>query len=333
MTQVAVMGAGSWGTTMAKVFADAGSDVRIWARRRELAEAINATHENADYLSGVTLPTTIAATSDALAAIDGAEIVMIAIPSQTLRANLADWCAAVGASTTLVSLMKGIELGSTMRMSQVIAEVMAVPEDRIAVVSGPNLAREIAAEQPSATVIACVDNDRAIALQGACQTGYFRPYTQTDVIGCELGGAVKNVIALACGIAEGMGFGDNTKATLMTRGLAETARLGVALGAHGTTFSGLAGLGDLAATCMSPLSRNHTFGRRLGAGDTLEQAQQHTKQVAEGVLSCRSIRDLARSNGVDMPITDAVVAVCHENRAAADVVGALMDRAPKPETV
>ncbi|MEO6955361.1 MAG: NAD(P)H-dependent glycerol-3-phosphate dehydrogenase [Antricoccus sp.] len=333
MTRVAVMGAGSWGTTMAKVFADAGSDVTIWARRTEVAQTINATHENRDYLSGIVLPTAIAATSDALTAIKGADIVMIAIPSQTLRANLADWCGAIDSGATLVSLMKGIELGSTMRMSQVIGAVMEVHEDHIAVISGPNLAREIAAEQPSATVIACVDNDRAMVLQSACQTGYFRPYTQTDVIGCELGGAVKNVIALACGIAEGMGFGDNTKAALMTRGLAETARLGVALGAQETTFSGLAGLGDLAATCMSPLSRNHTFGRRLGAGDTLAEAQRHTKQVAEGVLSCRSIRDLARSKGVDMPITDAVVAVCHENRAAADVVGALMGRAPKPETI
>ncbi len=333
MTKVAVLGSGSWGTAYAKVLADAGSEVMLWARRPEVATSVNRYQENPDYLPGVTLPITLKATADYRHALDGARIVVLAIPSQTLRPNLDDWRDSIGPDATLVSLMKGIELGTTMRMSQVIAQVGGVEADRIAVVTGPNLAREIAGEQPAATVIACADHGRAVELQQASQTAYFRPYTHTDVVGCELGGAVKNVIALACGIAEGMGFGDNTKATLMTRGLAETSRLGVALGAQRATFSGLAGLGDLAATCTSPLSRNRTFGERLGIGESLEQALRRTKQVAEGVKSCRSILDLATKNGVEMPITAAVVAICHEGHRARDEVGALMGRATKPESL
>lgn len=335
MMPVAVMGAGSWGTSFAKVLADAdaGATVRLWGRRAEQTEAINSRRQNSDYLPGIDLPAGLRATDDAAHALDGARIVVLAIPSQTLRENLAAWRRHIPAEATLVSLMKGIELGTTMRMSQVIAEVAVLDPSRVAVLTGPNLAREVAEEQPAATVIACPDHDRAVALQRACQTPYFRPYTSTDVIGCELGGAVKNVIALACGIVEGMGFGDNTKASLMTRGLAETARLGAALGARITTFQGLAGLGDLAATCFSPLSRNRTFGERIGRGMTLEQAQAQTRQVAEGVKSCRSILDLARKTGVEMPITEGIVEIFHHGRPAVDVVSALMGRTPKPESL
>ena len=196
---------------------------------------------------------------------------------------------------------------------------------------GPNLAREIAEEQPAATVIACSDADRAAALQAACHTRYFRPYTNTDLVGCELGGALKNVVALACGIAEGLGFGDNTRASLITRGLAETARLGLELGAELTTFAGLAGLGDLVATCSSPLSRNRTFGEKLGRGMTVQEVQESTRQTAEGVKSCRSVLDLARAHGVDVPITEAVVRVCHEGESAAQMVREIMSREAKPE--
>lgn len=327
------MGAGSWGTAFAKVLADAGVQVRLWARRAELVEAIASTRTNPDYLPGIPLPEGIEPTVDPAHALDGADVVVLAIPSQSLRENLTQWRELVPDHATLVSLMKGIELGSMMRMSEVIAETANVPADRVAVLSGPNLAKEIALGQPAATVIACTDHDRAVDLQNACQTGYFRPYTSTDVVGCELGGAVKNVIALACGIAEGMGFGDNTKATLMTRGLAETARLGIKLGAQVTTFSGLAGIGDLAATCSSPLSRNRTFGERLGRGESLEEAASHTRQVAEGVKSCRPVRDLARSLGVEMPLTEAIVLICHEGQHAKDIVPALMGRATKPEGI
>jgi glycerol-3-phosphate dehydrogenase (NAD(P)+) len=331
--RAAVLGAGSWGTAFAKVLVDAGTDTTLWTRRAEVAEQINTVHENPDYLPGTKLPPGLRATHEHEAALAGADVVAIAIPSQTLRANLAKWVPALPRDATLVSLMKGVELGTTKRMSEVISEVAQRPAAQIAVVSGPNLAREIAQEQPTATVVACVDIERAALVQQACSGPYFRPYTNGDVVGCELGGAVKNVIALACGMAVGMGFGDNTVASLITRGLAETARLGVVLGADPLTFAGLAGLGDLVATCASPLSRNRTFGERLGKGESLQQAQEATHgQVAEGVKSCRSVLDLAARHGVDVPITHAVEAVCYQRMSPADMIGRLMGRAMKSET-
>jgi glycerol-3-phosphate dehydrogenase (NAD(P)+) len=332
LRRVAVLGAGSWGTAFAKVMADAGREVRLWARRTEVAAAINERHANPDYLPGIVLPTLLTATADAAEALDGADAVVFAVPSQTLRANLAGWRDLLPQGRTLVSLAKGVELGTLLRMSEVISEVAEVPADQVAVVTGPNLAREIAAEEPTATVIACADHDRAVALQQACTTGYFRSYTNTDVIGCELGGAGKNVIALACGIAAGMGFGDNTRASLITRGLAETARLGTALGADPLTFAGLAGLGDLVATCSSPLSRNRTFGEHLGRGESLAQAEAANHgQIAEGVKSCKSICALGERHGVELPIADAVRRVCHEGLSAAEMGKELISRAPRPE--
>jgi glycerol-3-phosphate dehydrogenase (NAD(P)+) len=227
--------------------------------------------------------------------------------------------------------MKGVELGTTKRMSEVICEVADVPLERVAVVTGPNLAKEIASGQPAASVVASPDLAVAERLQAACLTRYFRPYTNTDVVGCELGGAVKNVIALAVGMAEGMGFGDNTKASLITRGLAETARLGAALGADPMTFSGLAGLGDLVATCTSPLSRNRTFGEKLGQGMTMQELLAQKMQTAEGVKSCESILALARKHDVDMPITAHVVGLVHEGLTPAEMVRSLMGRDTKSE--
>ena len=331
MTTAAVMGTGSWGTAFAKVLADAGTDVVLWARRPELAQAVREQHENPDYLPGIALPSNLTATADAQEALDGADFVVLAVPSQSLRDNLSTWTPSLSRDAVLVSLMKGVELGTTKRMSEVVSEVADVPTERVAVVSGPNLAKEIAAGQPAATVVACSDGAAATRLQDASTTRYFRPYTNTDVVGCELGGAVKNVIALATGMAEGMGFGDNTKASLITRGLAETARLGAALGADPLTFSGLAGLGDLVATCTSPLSRNRTFGERLGRGETLEEILARKQQTAEGVKSCRSILDLARKHDVDMPITEHVVAVVHEGMTPTDMVRGLMRREAKSE--
>ena len=258
MQKVAVMGAGSWGTTLAKVFADAGSEVHLWARRPELAEAINTTHINPDYLPGLELPSGLIATSDAAAALDGSDIVIFGVPSQTLRSNLEKWAPLLPADSTLVSISKGVEAATLKRMSEVIADATGVDESRIAVLSGPNLAKEVAEEQPAATVIACTDEERAKAVQHAAAAPYLRPYTNTDVIGAEIGGACKNVIALACGMASGRGLGNNTLATIITRGLAEITRLGVALGADPFTFSGLAGMGDLVATCSStPVSYTH----------------------------------------------------------------------------
>ena len=331
MTRIAVLGTGSWGTAFGKVLADAGNDVLLWSRRQELADAVNVRHENPDYLPGIALPHNLTATSDALVAVEGASFVVLAVPSQSLRENLAAVAAAVPKDSVLVSLMKGVELGTTKRMSEVICEVADVPLDRVAVVTGPNLAKEIASGQPAASVVASPDLAVAERLQAACLTRYFRPYTNTDVVGCELGGAVKNVIALAVGMAEGMGFGDNTKASLITRGLAETARLGAALGADPMTFSGLAGLGDLVATCTSPLSRNRTFGEKLGQGMTMSELLGQKMQTAEGVKSCESILGLGKKHDVDMPITAHVVGLVHEGLTPADMVRSLMGRDTKSE--
>ncbi|WP_323373735.1 NAD(P)H-dependent glycerol-3-phosphate dehydrogenase [Plantactinospora alkalitolerans] len=330
-TRMAVLGAGSWGTAFAMVLADAGSRVTLWGRRPELVDAVNRTHTNPDYFPGIELPTGITATTDPVAAIAGAEFVVLAVPSQTLRANLAAWAPRIAPDTVLVSLMKGVELGTAKLMSEVIAEVTGAGPNRIAVVSGPNLAPEIVRREPAAGVVACRDETVAELLQHACHTAYYRPYTNVDVVGCEVGGAVKNVIGLAVGIAEGMGLGDNTKASLITRGLAETARLGLAMGADPLTFAGLAGMGDLVATCSSPLSRNHTFGANLGRGMTVAQTIAATRQTAEGVTSCRAVLDLARRHGIDMPIAQMVVDIVHDEKPPPLVVKELMSRSAKPE--
>ncbi|APE26469.1 Glycerol-3-phosphate dehydrogenase [Streptomyces venezuelae ATCC 10712] len=313
------------------VLADAGCEVSLWGRRAELAKEINAGRVNPDYLPGVELPAAITATADPAEAAHDADFTVLVVPSQTLRGNLAAWAPMLAPDTVLVSLMKGVELGTAKRMSEVITEVADVPAERVAVLTGPNLAKEIAARQPAAAVVACVDETVAQRLQAACITPYFRPYTNTDVVGCELGGAVKNVIGLAVGIANGMGLGDNSKATLITRGLAETTRLGLAMGADPLTFSGLAGLGDLVATCSSPLSRNNTFGTNLGRGMTLQETIAATKQTAEGVKSCESVLDLGRRHGVDMPITETVVSIVHDGKPPIVALKELMSRSAKPE--
>ncbi|WP_066526941.1 NAD(P)H-dependent glycerol-3-phosphate dehydrogenase [Corynebacterium bouchesdurhonense] len=332
MVNVAVMGAGSWGTTLAKVFADGGNAVQLWARRPELADAITATRVNPDYLPGIALPAAVTATANPREALERADIALFAVPSQTMRGNLTEWAPLLRRDATLLSVSKGIETGTHMRMSQIIAQVTGAGEERVAVLSGPNLSREIAEEQPAATVIACRDADRAKLVQAACATHYLRPYTNADVVGCEIGGATKNVIALACGMAAGQGLGENTIATLITRGLAEITRLGLALGADDRTFAGLAGLGDLVATCSSPLSRNRTFGAALGAGASMQEAKAATKgQVAEGVTSSISIAQLGEEHGVDLPITKAVHAVCHRGTSVTDAIAALMGRSKKSE--
>ncbi|MCL7381876.1 NAD(P)-dependent glycerol-3-phosphate dehydrogenase [Streptomyces sp. 35G-GA-8] len=313
------------------VLADAGCEVTLWGRRREVVDAINTAHTNPDYLPGFELPVGVRATTDPAEAARGAEFTVLTVPSQTLRGNLAEWAPVLPADTVLVSLMKGVELGTAKRMSEVIEEVAKAPAERVAVITGPNLAKEIAGRMPAAAVVACRDEDVARRLQSACHTSYFRPYTNTDVVGCELGGAVKNVIGLAVGIADGMGLGDNTKASLMTRGLAETTRLGLAMGADPHTFSGLAGMGDLIATCSSPLSRNHTFGTNLGRGMTLQETIAVTKQTAEGVKSCESVLDLARRHGVDMPLTETVVDIVHNGKPPLVALKELMSRSAKPE--
>ena len=303
----------------------------LFARSAELAKVISTTRENPAYLPGITLTHALRATADPAEALDGADLVVLAVPAQSLRENLARWAPLLPPNALLVSLMKGIELGTCNRMSEVIGQVADAPADRIAVVSGPNLAREIAARQFAAAVVACTDEGTAGQLQKACHTGYFRPYTNPDVIGCELGGAVKNVIALAVGIAVGMGLGDNTRATLITRGLAEITRLGIALGADEHTFAGLAGLGDLVASCNSPLARNRAFGEQLGRGLPLSEVLAGTTQTVEGVKSSQSVLELARRHGVEMPMTEVIAAVLHDGLEVRQAAVLLASRSAKPE--
>ena len=329
--KAAVLGAGSWGTTFAQVLCDAGTPVTLWCRRSELAAEISTRHQSPRYMPGIALPASLHATADPAEALAGAEIVVLAVPAQSLRQNLTDWRELLPPSALLVSLMKGIELGTGDRMSEVIAEITGAGPDRIAVVSGPNLAPEIAARQYSATVVACADEAVAAQLQKACHTGYFRPYTNQDVTGCELGGAVKNVIAIAVGIAAGMSLGDNTRAMLITRGLAEIARLGAALGADQHTFSGLAGMGDLVASCSSPLARNRAFGEKLGRGMPLAEVLASTTQTVEGVKSAESVLQLAQAHGVEMPITEVIAGVMHDGLEIGEAVLLLASRTAKPE--
>lgn len=331
MSRIAVLGAGSWGTTFAGVIADAGNDVTLWARRPEVAEEITAHHTNRAYLGELELNARITATADPAAALTGAEVVVLAVPAQSLRENLAAWTPLLADGAILVSLMKGIEVDTGKRMSEVIAEVTGVPGERIAIVSGPNLAKEIAARQPTATVVASASAQTAERIAALTANPYFRPYTNTDVTGVELGGAVKNVIALAVGMCDGQGLGDNSKASVITRGLAETSRLALDMGAELHTLSGLAGLGDLVATCASPLSRNRSFGRLLGEGLTLEEAAARTQQTAEGVKSAAAVLELGRSRGVELPITQAVVAVLGGRLRVDELAGLLLARKRKTE--
>lgn len=325
-----MLGAGSWGTAFAATMSDAGTAVTMWGRREEVVQQVNRGC-NEDYLPGVRLPVGLRATTDPAEALAGASIVVLAVPSQTLRDNLGRWRSLLPPEAVVVSLMKGVELGTTMRMSEVIAEAGGVRSDRIVVVSGPNLAGEIARKQPAASVVAGQLEAVADSVAAACAAPYFRPYTNTDVLGTELGGAVKNVVALAVGMAGGMGMGDNAKASIITRGLAETARLGAALGADPATFMGLAGVGDLVATCLSPMSRNRTFGENLGHGMSVAEVSAVTRQTAEGVKSCQSILDLARRHGVEMPIVEGVVAVVDGRLTPRAVVEVLMARSRRGE--
>ena len=327
--RVTVMGSGSWGTAFALVLADAGNDVTIWARRPELAAAINTEHHNPDYHAEVLLPGSVRAVSDASAALDGASVVVLALPAQTLRASLRTW--QLDPEAVLLSLAKGIEVGTGLRMSEMVQEVTRVPSAQVAVLSGPNLAGEIIARQPSASVIASTDHQTAVELQKLCHTATFRPYTHTDVIGTELAGATKNVIALAVGMGVGLGFGANAQASVITRGLAETTRLGVALGAEPQTFAGLAGLGDLVATCSSPLSRNRTFGEALGRGQSVAEIVASTRQVAEGVKSCASIRELSHRHGIELPIVDQVADVIAGEITPSQALARLLSRTARAE--
>lgn len=326
--RMAVVGAGSWGTTVASLAAENTPTV-LWARRQDVADTINRDHRNPAYLGDRDLSASLRASVSLEDTVAGADVVVMAVPSQGFREVLTEAAAHVRPWVPVVSLSKGLEQGSLLRMSEVANEVL--PGHPVAVLTGPNLAGEIASGQPAASVVAIDDAVIATALQGIFSRPTFRVYTNSDVVGCELAGVVKNVIAIASGIATGMGFGDNTRATLVTRGLAEMTRLALQMGGSLESLAGLAGMGDLIATCSSTSSRNTTVGLRLGRGEKLDDIIASTTQVAEGVRSSRAVLDLARRHGVDMPITEQVVAICHEGKSAADGLLALMTRRAAPE--
>ncbi|MFB9378168.1 NAD(P)H-dependent glycerol-3-phosphate dehydrogenase [Kineococcus gynurae] len=326
--RVAVLGAGAWGSAMALVLADAGADVRLWARRPELAARIGRDPlrpQNPDYLPGVVLPPTVSATADVGVALDGVELVVLAVPLQRLREQLTGWAGRIPA-VPVVSLAKGVETATGRFATEVVLEASGVPEDRVVALSGPNLAAEIAARDPAATVLACVDEDVAHRVADLCTTPVFRPYLSTDRIGVDIAGACKNVVALAVGITEGAGHGANARAAILTRGLAETTRLGLALGANESTFAGLAGVGDLVATCASPLSRNHRAGIALGRGASTAEALLAARGTAEGVASAPAVLARARAAGVRMPITVEVVALVEGRTTAAEGAERLLSR-------
>lgn len=329
--RVAVVGAGSWGTAVASI-ATAHADVVLWARDPLVAESVEKRHENPEYLPGVTLPGELHADTDLDAVCADADVVVMGVPSHGFRDVLVRARGHIGADTPVVSLSKGVERDTLLRMTEVVADVL--PDHRpgaIGVLTGPNLAREVAAGQPTASVVAFTDPDVATAMQHLFMTATFRVYTNEDVVGCESAGALKNVIALAAGIAHGLGYGDNTKAALMTRGLAELARLGVTLGGDPLTFAGLAGLGDLVATCTSDKSRNRAVGVELGKGRPLAEITAEMRMVAEGVKSTDAVLELARRHGVEMPIAQQVGEVLSGAQEPAAIVPALMLREAKAE--
>ena len=328
LDKVAVIGAGSWGTTVASVAAASAPTV-LWARRPALAQSIDTLHENPDYLPGVVLPETLRATASLDEAVTGAALVVMAVPSHGFRTVLTELSGSIPADAPVLSLAKGLEQGTQLRMTEVIAQV--VPGHLAGVLTGPNLAREIAAGQPAATVVAMTDESMARQVQEVLRTPSFRVYTNPDVVGCEMAGATKNVLAIAAGILQGLGLGDSSLAALITRGLAELGRLGVAMGGERITIAGLAGVGDLVATCTSSLSRNRMVGEQLGRGRTLDEIMADMRMVAEGVKTARPLLELATARGVEMPIGEQVAAVLEGATSPSKAILTLMSRSAKPE--
>ncbi len=329
--RVAVIGAGSWGTTFAALVSGNAPTV-LWSRDLDVLAHINDEHRNPDYLPDIELPPSLEATASLETACTGADVVVMAVPSHGFRAVLTAAGPAISPDAAVISLSKGLEQDRYLRMTEVVADVLPDhPRERIGVLTGPNLAREVALGQPTASVVAVTDAATGEALQRLFMTRTFRVYTNPDVVGCEIAGVLKNVIAIAAGVAAGLGYGDNTKAALITRGLAELARLGMALGGDPLTFSGLAGMGDLVATCTSDKSRNRTVGVALGQGRHLDEIVAEMKMVAEGVKSTEAVLALGKREKLELPIAEQVGAVLYEGRAAADIVPALMLREAKPE--
>lgn len=327
-SRAAVLGTGAWGTTFAQVLADARVRVHMWGRKETICDFINS-GENPTYLPGIELSDVICASTSLREAVEGADLIVVAVPVRAIRSTLGACRDFIDEGAVILSLAKGLEFETRLRVDEIIADAAGVDPARIAVLSGPNLSREIAEHNPTATVVASKDPELAVAIAKACRTDYFRPYVSTDVVGCEVAGAAKNVIAVAIGAAEGMGLGHNTRATLVTRGLAEMTRLGTAMGADPETFAGLAGIGDLMATCSSRLSRNFSFGHRVGSGMSVAEALSLSPGVVEGAHSAEPILQVAGELGVEMPITGAVVSVIRDGATIEEMGRMLLDRPQK----
>jgi glycerol-3-phosphate dehydrogenase (NAD(P)+) len=332
VTRVAVVGAGSWGTALSAVLAKKGHDVCLWAFEPDVAEQINRGQENVSYLAGIELPENLRSTAELAAAVEEAEFVVSVSPAQVVGVVMTEAAPYIPDDAVIVSASKGIETTTLRSMDEVLSEVLSPGQiSGFTVLSGPSFALEVAQEIPTAVVAASEDPDAALAVQDLFQTDYFRVYTGSDVIGVELGGALKNVIALGAGLAAGVGGGHNTLAALITRGLAEMRRLGVAMGAQASTFSGLAGIGDLVLTCTGTLSRNRTVGYRLGQGEALEDILGEMSAVAEGVATAHAVHDLAAQYGVEMPIAEEVYEILTLGADPVQALKNLMQRDPKPE--
>ena len=330
--RVAVVGAGSWGTALAGLLAKVGHDVHMWCLEAEVAEQITRYSENESYLPGAKLPDSLRATADLAEAVSGAEVVVSVSPSQFVGSVMSEAAPHIADDVQIVSASKGIEVSTLRRMDEVLGDVLSARQmEGFTVLSGPSFAKEVAQEAPTAVVVASADEDAALSAQSLFQTHYFRVYTNSDVIGVELGGALKNVIALAAGVLAGLDLAHNTRAALITRGLAEMTRLGLAMGAQASTFSGLAGMGDLVLTCTGELSRNRTVGFRLGQGETLESILDDMTAVAEGVKTVQAVRDLARRYEVEMPIAEEVYGMMVNGTKPPQALQNLMQRDPKPE--
>lgn len=331
MSPVTVLGAGSWGTTMAQVLVDAGNEVLMWGRDESLVSEINNYHTNSKYLPGIALSTKLRATSDVKSAMSHSSTYVLAIPAQSLRPKLEEWKGGFAKDATLISTLKGVEVSTHFRMTEVIIDVLGVDAEKVAIITGPNLASELAVRQPAAAVAAAPTSDLAHHVQRLFTTPYYRVYTSIDVLGCELAGAIKSVIALGVGIAVGMDLGENTQAMLITRGLNEVARLGAAHGADPLSVAGLAGLGDLVASCSSPLSRNRTFGEALGRGGTMEYARSQVASTVEGVASAGAVVELAHRVGVEVPVIEAVADVVNDTMTPVQAMERLMEISTRAE--
>ncbi len=322
--RITVLGTGQWGTALAQILCDAGNEVLIWGRNAAVVDEINSRHTNNNSLPGIALPQNLKATADISVAMQHAQMVVLAVPAQSLRENLQHWRSLFKKDIPIVSSLKGVEVSTQLRMTEVIQQVLEISEEKLAIITGPNLAREVVLRQPAGAVAASVSQELAELVAKAFNTGYFRVYTSNDVIGCELAGAAKNVIALAVGMAIGMGFGENTQSLVITRGLNEVTRLGIARGAMPLTFVGLAGVGDLLATCGSPLSRNRSFGEALGRTGSMQSARADVSSTVEGVSTARAVVDLAHLVGVEAPIMEAVYEVVSNNITPGQAIKSLM---------